>query len=135
MVEGAARDQYFWTRQNKCDIGQGGVQINVLLYPYYDIFSLIVWNTPVRVTSYHPISYHLTSQGIIIIHIIPSVHKFILLYRPLLSRYLVALQKHNKKIAKDLTKIPKTSLKHHRKIPKTSQKDSQRDHRKIPKRS
>ena len=33
LVEGAARDQYFWPRQNKYNIGQGGVQINVLLYP------------------------------------------------------------------------------------------------------
>ena len=28
-----ARDQYFWPRQNKSNVGRRGVQINVLLYP------------------------------------------------------------------------------------------------------
>ena len=30
LVEGVARDQYFWTRQNKSNVGRRGVQINVL---------------------------------------------------------------------------------------------------------
>ena len=66
----AARDQYFWPRQNKCNIGQGGVQISVLLYPSYYHFPLILFG----VTSYHPISKpilcYLTSQGIITLIII-----------------------------------------------------------------
>ena len=33
LVEGVARYQYFWPRRNKYNIGQGGVQLNVLLYP------------------------------------------------------------------------------------------------------
>ena len=33
MVEAAGREQYFWPRENNFNIGQGGVQINVLLYP------------------------------------------------------------------------------------------------------
>ena len=33
LVEAGGRDQYFCPRQNKYNIGQGGGQISVLLYP------------------------------------------------------------------------------------------------------